>query len=107
MKTIEAVNLYRILDGAKPTKMNSDDKHKLITNFLSLKKIATDFQEFVDTTRSSIEDEKEINMVCNKEAMKEIEVNIKKMGNEAFNALVDSNPDWTLGQISYIGDILK
>lgn len=107
MKTIEAINLYKALFNVKSDKLNGDDKHKLITNFRALKKVATDFQDFIEDTRNTIDGEKEINEVCNKEAMKEIEVNIEKMGDEAFSALVDSNPEWTLGQISDFEDILR
>lgn len=107
MKIAEAVQLYNsTLSDIRMGNLNVDDRYKVMKIVRAFKKAAEDFQSFVADTREHIKDQKELDEVCGKEYMREIELEYDRLGEEAFKGLLSVN-DWTGLQAVVIEDLIK
>lgn len=103
MRADVAVTAFRLLINAKFDKLTSKEKPQLVKTFQKLKKATADFEDLIKTAQEKFkgeENEKElVDATLTEEAAKEVEVDIKPMGEEAFARLIDSNAEWTLAQV--------
>lgn len=106
MKIYEVQQTYLILSQAQLEGLKTDEKYKVISAARELKKHTKDFEDFISETQSKVSDEKEQRTILEKEAAKEIEVSIEKVGKEVFDKLLEKN-NWNVAQIMLLEDNLK
>lgn len=146
--TIERViNVYKALDGAKMSKLETPDRYLLIRALRPMRRIDADFAEFredavkrlrpdnyddiaakvnkfntlktVQEREAAIEDtatrealeanykfNTEVSECVKDELAKEVELEFAPLSEDAFGKLMESNPDWALGLIAEIEDVL-
>lgn len=105
MKTYEIVQAYGLLANSKMSSLSAEEKYKVIKTAKDLKKVADDYQSFVEETKKKAKDDKELNEIASMEATKEYEVEIGKLG-DLFDKLMKDN-DWTIGQAIILEGLLK
>lgn len=146
--TIERViNVYKALDGAKMSKLETSDRYLLIRALRPMRRIDADFAEFredavkrlrpdnyddiaakvnkfnalktVEEREAAIEDtatrealeanykfNTEVSECVKDELGREVELEFAPLSEDAFGKLMESNPDWALGLIAEIEDVL-
>ncbi|MDD3124114.1 MAG: hypothetical protein PHC62_11505 [Candidatus Izemoplasmatales bacterium] len=57
MKTLDVINVYKVLNEAKLSKMDDSDKFKVIKAVRALRAIANDFEELVKDVQEKLKDE--------------------------------------------------
>lgn len=63
-------------------------------------------KEYVDALRANLEFNNEITKTLDEERAKEMELDFEPLAEEAYDRLLDSNPDWDLGTDIELRDIL-
>lgn len=106
MKLIELFKLHHILVEIRTGKMGASDTMKLIKNIREIRKALNDFETLRDDFLQQDGDKKQMEEVLNQELEKEVYVPIEKLGEEAFNAMIEGN-NLSIGQIILCEDILK
>lgn len=105
MKKYELVQAYGLLANSKMPSLSAEEKYKVINVAKELKKVADDYQSFVEEAKKKAKDDKELNEIASMEATKEYEVEIGKLG-DLFDKLMKDN-DWTIGQAIILEGLLK
>lgn len=105
MKLYEVQQAYVVAAKAELKGLTTDEKYKLIKNVRELKSKVNDFEEFIKDTQEKVTNVEEQNAILNKEATKDVEVNIEKMG-EAFDKMLENN-EWNATQASLMMDLFK
>lgn len=106
MKVVELFSVYQFLTGIKTGNMKSADTLKLVKTVRNIKKVLEEFEALRDEFNAKEGDKKEMEETLNQELMKEVEVSIEKLSEEAFNAMVEGN-DLSVGQILLCEELLK
>lgn len=105
MRVDVALTAFRLLINAKFGKLTAEEKPELIKTYQKLKKATADFEDLIKAANDKFKDEpnsKElVEATLADEAAKEVETDIKSMGEEQFGRLIDSNSEtgWTLAQV--------
>lgn len=105
MKTIEAQQGFIILSQAKLDGLTTEQKYKVLKVARILKQTAKDFEDFIKDTQERVTEIKEQNEILSKEADKEIDVKIEKLG-ETFDKLLEVN-SWNVSQAILLEDLIK
>ena len=105
MKVIEAQQGFIILSQAKLEGLTTEQKYKVLKVARTLKQAAKDFEDFIKDTQEKVTDTKEQNKILSKEAEKEIEVKVEKLG-ETFDKLLEVN-SWNVSQAILLEDLIK
>lgn len=105
MKVIEAQQGFIILSQAKLDGLTTEQKYKVLKVARTLKQTAKEFEDFIKDTQEKVTDTKEQNEILSKEAEKEIEVNVEKLG-DTFDKLLEAN-SWNVSQTMLLEDLIK
>lgn len=105
MKVIEAQQGFIILSQAKLEGLTTEQKYKVLKVARTLKQTAKDFEDFIKDTQEKVTDTKEQNEILSKEAEKEIEVTVEKLG-DTFDKLLEAN-SWNVSQSMLMEDLIK
>lgn len=106
MKLYEVQQAYVVASKAELKGLTTDEKYKLIKNVRELKSKVNEFEEFIKDTQDKVTNVEEQNAILNKEAIKDVEVNIEKMGKESFDKMLENN-EWNATQAVLMEDLLK
>lgn len=106
MKLYEVQQAYVVAAKAELKGLTTDEKYKLIKNVRELKSKVNDFEEFIKDTQEKVTNVEEQNAILNKEATKDVEVNIEKMGKESFDKMLENN-EWNATQACLMEDLFK
>lgn len=106
MKVFELNQGYAVACASKLDGLETADKYKVIKAVRALKKVADDFNGFVEQTKESEKTEKEQIKIIDAEANREIEIPaFEKIKPEAFEKMLSAN-NWNAAQAMYMQDIL-
>lgn len=105
MKKYEVQQGYIILSQAKLDGLTTEEKHNVISVARKMKSQATEFEEFIKDTQERISDKKEAGEIINKEAEKDIEIDIPKLGG-VFDKMLEHN-SWNVAQTMLLEDLIK
>lgn len=106
MKNYEAQQCYLLLVQAQVDGLSTDEIYKVINTTRSLKGVATNFDDFVKDTKEKVIDKKQQDEIIQKEYVKDVEVEVEKLGKEIFDKLIKANK-WSVGQITMLYDYIK
>lgn len=106
MKNYEAQQCYLLLVQAQVDGLSTDEVYKVINTTRSLKGVATNFDDFVKDTKEKVTDKKQQDEIIQKEYLKDVEVEVEKLGKEIFDKLIKANK-WSVGQITMLYDYIK
>lgn len=104
MKTIEAQQGYLALSQAKLDGLTTEQKYKVLKIARALKQSAKDFEDFIKDVQEKVTDVREQNKILSKEADRDVEINIEKLG-EVFDKLLEVN-DWNVAQTLLLDDLI-
>lgn len=105
MKIFIIQQLYIMLSSTKLEGLTIDEKYKVLNVARELKKVSKEFEDFIKDSQESIKDNKELNMIIEREATREIEIKIDKLG-KTFDKLLEHN-DWNVSQVLMLEENLK
>lgn len=106
MKVFELNQGYAVACASKLDGLETADKYKVIKAVRALKKVADDFNGFVEQTKESEKTEKEQIKIIDAEASREIEIPaFDKIKPEAFEKMMSAN-SWNAVQAMYMQDLL-
>lgn len=105
MKLLIAHQIYLLIGSAKLNGLTSDEKYKVITLAREFKKVSQEFEDFIKDTQENVKDRVELNSIIEKEADKNIDINIEKLGS-IFDKFIDAN-DWNVAQILMLEENIK
>lgn len=130
--TNDIVTAYRLINPAKLTKMETSERFALILITRQLKKVATDFDDFLKDVQEKMKPEgfdaiaekvqgrkeltpeetaawnkyhKDINDSLKGELDKEMELDFEPLGKESFEKFIESN-DFNVSEILAIEDVI-
>lgn len=106
MKIYEAQQCYLLLAQAQVDGLSTDEVYNVIKATRSLKGVATNFDDFVKDTKEKVTDKKQQEEIVQKEYVKDVEVEVEKLGKEIFDKLIKANK-WSVGQIMMLEDNVK
>lgn len=105
MKIIEAQQGFIVLSQAKLEGLTTEQKYKVLKVARTLKQTAKDFEDFIKDTQEKVTETKEQNEILSKEAEKEIEITVEKLG-DTFDKLLEAN-SWNVSQAILLEDLIK
>lgn len=133
IKVSDAVTAFRLINPAKLTKMESEERFAVILATRQLKKSATDFDELVKDAQEKLKPAEGFDKIVGKvqgrkeltpseqetlnkynkdvsdcvqtELDKEVELDFKPLSEDAFGRFVESN-DFSVSEIMLISDVL-
>lgn len=106
MKVFELNQGYMVACASTLDGLETADKYKVIKAVRALKKVADDFNGFVEQTKESEKTEKEQIKIIDAEANREIEIPaFDKIKPEAFEKMMSVN-SWNVAQAMYMQDLL-
>ena len=105
MKKYEVQQGFIILSQAKLDGLTTEEKHNVISVARKMKSQATEFEEFIKDTQERVSDKKEAGEIINKEAEKDIEIDIPKLGG-VFDKMLEHN-SWNVAQTMFVDSKTK
>lgn len=132
VKVNDAVTAFRLINPAKLTKMETEERFAVILATRQLKKVATDFDELVKDAQEKLKPEgfdkivekvqgkkeltsseqetlkkynKDVTDCVQTELDKEVEFDFKPLSEDALGRFVESN-DFSVSEIMLIGDVI-
>ena len=106
MKVYELSQGYAVACASKLDGLETSDKYKVIKAVRALKKVADDYNGFIEQTKVSEKTEKEQIKIIEAEANREIEIPaFDKIKQEAFDKMLSAN-SWNAAQAMYMQDLL-
>lgn len=105
MNVFTITQVYNLLSSSKMNSLDASEKYKVIKAARALKNVSDDYQSFVETAKEKAKDDTELTEIVSKEAMREIELEVEKIG-EIFDKLMKDN-EWTVGQTIILEDLIK
>lgn len=106
MKVYELSQGYAVACASKLDGLETSDKYKVIKAVRALKKVADDYNGFLEQTKESEKSEEEQIKILEKESKREIEIpKFEKIKPEAFEKMMSAN-SWNAAQAMYMQDIL-
>lgn len=132
VKVNDAVTAYRLINPAKLTKMETEERFAVILATRQLKKVATDFDELVKDAQEKLKPEgfdaivekvqgkkeltsseqetlnkynKDVTDCVQTELDKEVEFDFNPLSEDALGRFVESN-DFSVSEIMLIGDVI-
>lgn len=106
MKIIEVQQGFIILSQAKIQGLTTEQTYKVLDVARTLKKTSKEFEDFIKDVQEKITDPKEQNEILSKEAEKEVDIKIEKLGKETFDKLLDLN-SWNVSQAMLLEDLIR
>ena len=101
----QIVGLYKALEGAKLTKLQGADKYKVLRNLRALRAAGKGWDEMVKDAQTKLDGD-EILAMIDEEGARSIEVAIEPLGADVVSKLMGSNPEWPVGAIDLVDEIL-
>lgn len=106
MKIIEVQQGFIILSQAKIQGLTTEQTYKVLDVARTLKKTSKEFEDFIKDVQEKITDPKEQNEILSKEAEKEVDIKIEKLGKEPFDKLLELN-SWNVSQAMLLEDLIR
>lgn len=105
LTTDQIITLSNILAAAKLGSMAVDDKYKVIRLLRTLREHVVRWQDFVKDAQAQLGKD-ELEAVAAKELNDAKEVDLIKLPRKGFEALMESNPEWTVAVLELIDEVL-